>query len=340
MKSLFLLRHARATRSPEGDHERPLDQRGRDEAHRVGLFLSRLGSRPELVLTSSARRARTTAELAAAAGDWSCPLRPLDALYQSSPDSMLNEIATQDDRLDRVLVVGHEPGCSDLTRQLIGGGRLEFPAATLVRIDFDGSRWRDLAPGGGGLAWLVTPAQISAGAESPAVPELELSRMAGAVLEIERKYLLRALPPIRAGVDTADIDQGWLPGRRLRERIRRVRKETGDTYFRTLKFGKGVARIELEDETTEAVFDRLWSLTVECRVRKRRYQVPDGDLLWEIDEFLDRDLQLAEVELARASDRPPFPDWLAPYVVREVTEDPRYTNRALAELGVGTPSED
>ena len=75
MKSLFLLRHARATRSPEGDHERPLDPRGRDEAHRVGLFLSRLGSQPELVLTSSARRARTTAELAAAAGDYLGPER-------------------------------------------------------------------------------------------------------------------------------------------------------------------------------------------------------------------------------------------------------------------------
>ena len=194
-------------------------------------------------------------------------------------------------------------------------------------------------PGEGALAWLVTPAQLPVGVESPAVSAHGLARFAGVVVEIERKYLLRALPTIRGGVDTANIDQGWLPGQRLRERIRRVRKETGDTYFLTLKLGKGVERLELEEETTEAVFDRLWSLTAECRVRKRRYQVPEGDLLWEIDEFLDRDLCLAEVELNRPSDRPPFPDWLAPYVVREVTDDPRYTNRALAELGDGTPSE-
>ena len=339
MKSLFLLRHARATRSPKGDHERPLDERGRDEAQRVGCFLSQVGPPPELILTSSSLRARTTAELAAAAGGWSCPLRPSDALYQSSPESMLSEIATQDDRLDSLLIVGHEPTCSDLACRLIGGGRLEFPAATLARIDFDGSRWRDLASGKGSLAWLVTPDQLPVGVEPPAVSVHELARSAGVAPEIERKYLLRALPLIRAGVDTADVDQGWIPGLRLRERIRRVRKETGDTYFRTLKWGTGVTRLELEEETTEAVFDRLWSLTGECRVRKRRYQVPEGDLLWEIDEFLDRDLFLAEVELNRPSDRPPFPDWLAPYVVREVTDDPRYTNRALAELGNGTPSE-
>ena len=49
------------------------------------------------------------------------------------------------------------------------------------------------------------------------------------------------------------------------------------------------------------------------------------------------DLVLAEVELSSASERPALPDWLAPHVVREVTDDPRFTNLALAESG-GVPA--
>ena len=68
--------------------------------------------------------------------------------------------------------------------------------------------------------------------------------------------------------------------------------------------------------------------------------MPDGNLIWKIDEFLDRDLSLAEIELDDAAQQPTLPGWLAPHVVREVTDDPRYANLALAELGDGTPAED
>jgi CYTH domain-containing protein len=68
--------------------------------------------------------------------------------------------------------------------------------------------------------------------------------------------------------------------------------------------------------------------------------VPDADVVWEIDEFLDRDLHLAEVELESASQNPALPRWLAPYVVREVTDDPRYTNLSLAEQGESAPRDD
>ncbi len=89
-------------------------------------------------------------------------------------------------------------------------------------------------------------------------------------------------------------------------------------------------RTEIEEPTTREVFELLWPLTEGCRVRKRRYVVREGDLVWEIDEFLDRELVLAEVELSHPAERPVLPDWLAPYVEREVTEDPRYTNLSLA----------
>ncbi|HEV8215834.1 MAG TPA: hypothetical protein VGP95_08375, partial [Gemmatimonadaceae bacterium] len=93
----------------------------------------------------------------------------------------------------------------------------------------------------------------------------------------------------------------------------------------------GIQRIEIEEEATEAFFQAVWPLTLGRRVRKRRYHVDDNGLLWEIDEFLDRpSLWLAELELTHADEKVEIPDWLAPFVEREVTDDPSYTNRALA----------
>jgi len=138
--------------------------------------------------------------------------------------------------------------------------------------------------------------------------------------------------------DSVEIDQGWLPGQQLRERIRRVRSDRGETYLRTVKLGRGVQRLEIEEPTPAPVFEQLWPLTEGCRIRKRRYRVREGDLLWEIDAFTDRDLVLAEVELDSATQRPAFPSWLADHVLREVTDDPRFTNLALAEAG-GVPGD-
>ena len=304
----------------------------------MGRFLSGAAEPPDLVLSSSALRARTTAELVVEAAGWSCPQRATDTLYLGSLGSVLGEITAQDAELARLLVVGHQPTCSELASRLIGGGQLAFPPAALARIDFEGARWSDVESDGAGLVWLLTPADLPESGDGAEIRDL--SRLSGGAVEIERKYLLRGLPPIKPGADVAEVDQGWLPGERIHERIRWVRKPTGNTYFRTIKLGRGVARLELEEETSVDVFDCLWPLTAGRRIRKRRYQVREGDLLWEIDEFLDRDLCLAEVELDHAGDRPAFPDWLAPHVVREVTDDPRYPNRVLAELGSGIPSED
>jgi CYTH domain-containing protein len=150
-------------------------------------------------------------------------------------------------------------------------------------------------------------------------------------LEIERKYLLHGLPDIVRSARSAEVDQGYIPGERIRERIRRMRSPEGVAYFRTLKSGSGLVRTEIEEATTEAFFTAVWPLTRGARVQKRRYFVPEGTLVWEIDEFLDRpNLWLAEVELERADQAAAVPDWLAPFVVREVTDEKAFTNRALA----------
>ena len=81
-------------------------------------------------------------------------------------------------------------------------------------------------------------------------------------------------------------------------------------WYRTVKSGAGISRIELEDETSREVFETMWPLTAGRRVLKQRYRIPDGDLIWEIDQFTDRDLVLAEVELPSADAKVEPPTWL------------------------------
>ncbi len=151
--------------------------------------------------------------------------------------------------------------------------------------------------------------------------------------EIERKYLLRGLPARAESAPSIEIDQGYIPGTRINERIRRSRLSPTDVrYFRTLKTGSGVERTEIEEETSEAFFLAVWPLTRGARVRKRRYLIPDRDVIWEIDEFLDRQgMWLAEVELEHIDQAVTIPEWLTPELVREVTDEKGYSNRALAK---------
>lgn len=149
-------------------------------------------------------------------------------------------------------------------------------------------------------------------------------------VEIERKYLLHALPEGLDGATAAEVEQGWLPGSRLQERLRRVRRGEEERFFRTVKLGEGLSRLEVEEEADAELFAYLWPLTETRRVRKRRYFVPEGSLMWEIDEFLDRTLVLAEVELPSPDADVVIPDWLAAVLDREVTGESEYVNVNLA----------
>ncbi len=150
-------------------------------------------------------------------------------------------------------------------------------------------------------------------------------------LEIERKFLLSSLPDAARLATPRRIEQGYLPGTDLVERVRRVTEADGSIrYWRTVKFGTGVTRMELEEQTTRAVFRALWPLTKRRRVDKHRHVVPDGARKWEVDDFVGRDLVLAEVELESEQEEVTIPDWLVPHLVREVTGEDAYVNANLA----------
>ncbi len=158
-RSLYVLRHGKSDwEAPHGeDHERPLKKRGRLAAKQIGSFLTRIEEAPDFVLSSSAVRARVTAEVAAEAGEWSAPLEATRALYEATTDSVLERLHGVRDEYARALLVGHEPTSSSLIAALTGGATPAFPTAALARIDLAVESWSEVEPGRGTLIWLVTP---------------------------------------------------------------------------------------------------------------------------------------------------------------------------------------
>jgi adenylate cyclase len=165
----------------------------------------------------------------------------------------------------------------------------------------------------------------------------------GTPLEIERTYLLDRLPLLLPPRSPAyRIEQGYLDPTQadVEGRIRRTRKPDGTvTHVHTVKTGMGLVRTEVEKDLTAAEFERLWPATAGRRIVKTRHKVKDGERTWEIDEFEGVDLVLAEVELPSADTEVAIPAWLAPHVVRDVTEESTYRNFEIAKrLGLGTSS--
>src|SRR5262245_20484889 len=142
-----------------------------------------------------------------------------------------------------------------------------------------------------------------------------------------RRFLLASLPRIQAA--PIDIAQGWIPGKRLRARLERVAEGGEEGFYRVVQVGSGAGRTEPREEASRDVFERLWPLTEGRQVRKRRYRIADGDREWEVDEFLDRELVLAEIASREPHEEVEFPDWLRAHVVREVTGEDTYLDENL-----------
>lgn len=154
-------------------------------------------------------------------------------------------------------------------------------------------------------------------------------------LEIERKFLLDGLPSIPGGAEVWHIEQGYVPpDPRAPDgmRIRRTAMSGGHIVCtQTIKRGSGLVRTEMERTISESQFHQLWARTAGRRINKIRHRVREKDVTWEIDQFQGIDLVLAEVELPSADIPLRFPNWVMAHMLREVTDDPQYTNFAIAE---------
>jgi phosphohistidine phosphatase len=164
VKTLLVLRHAKSSwdEASLDDHDRPLAPRGRKALPLLARHLQHRVTPPELVLCSSAERARET--LAGVARALGGPRVEIEgALYMAGADSLLDRLRSLPADTGVVMLVGHNPGLQSLVLALASEGdalgevRAKFATGALATIELDVDTWADVAPGTGRLTGLVTP---------------------------------------------------------------------------------------------------------------------------------------------------------------------------------------
>ncbi|HUF73473.1 MAG TPA: histidine phosphatase family protein [Gammaproteobacteria bacterium] len=148
MKRFVIFRHAKSSWDKRGraDHDRPLADRGRRDGPRMGERLARRGIKPDLLLVSSAKRARETAELIEPALKHASLAQVIDPdIYLASSGKLIEILKTVSDDVDELLLIGHNPGLTQLANQLLPEFRLHnLPTAGAVAIESEAERWRYL----------------------------------------------------------------------------------------------------------------------------------------------------------------------------------------------------
>ena len=155
MKSLTLIRHAKTERdSASGrDFDRRLIKRGQDDSKRMGEEFRKLGLEFDLVLSSPAARAAETAELAGLTSRFD------ERIYDAASSELLAIVQSVDNEIERLAMVGHNPGFERLASLLIGQ-IVEMPTGSLVEVEIPVDRWAELDDGNGRLVRFIKPKEL------------------------------------------------------------------------------------------------------------------------------------------------------------------------------------
>ena len=176
-RTLVLFRHAKSAWPDVPDHERPLANRGIRAAPVMGRWLRDAGLVPDLVLCSTARRARETWQFAQAGLAASPPVTFDGRIYAAAPADLLAVIREVPPATGTLLLIGHNPSIEDLALMLVSRPgtagpdaaspgdleqmRAKFPTAAIAVLQFGGT-WPGLAPGRARLTAFVTPRDLGA----------------------------------------------------------------------------------------------------------------------------------------------------------------------------------
>lgn len=173
MRRLILFRHAKSDWSDDSseDHDRGLNARGKRVAGPMGAWLVGRGLRPDLVLCSTAKRARLTWDLAKTALTPAPKAQFEESIYMASPDALLDHVKRTPADIQTLMIVGHNPGLEQFVELLASKGDPEarrtlsakFPTASIAVIDFPFDDWAHVQPGAGRLDRFVTPRSLGIG---------------------------------------------------------------------------------------------------------------------------------------------------------------------------------
>jgi phosphohistidine phosphatase len=145
MKTLLLMRHAKSswkdTTIP--DHDRPLAKRGQRDSNRMGELLGQRELIPQMILSSSAVRAEETARIINAVCGCNCEVILSDKLYLAEAGTYITELSKLPDELERVMLIGHNPGLEALL-QVLSNQIESLPTAVIAYLSLPIQHWADL----------------------------------------------------------------------------------------------------------------------------------------------------------------------------------------------------
>ncbi len=168
VKRLYLLRHSKAGQTNKkltDDHERPLTQKGVELCKHIADNLKELGDLPELILSSTSRRTKETAEHLFAYLGQDVPIEYSPKLYLAGVDDIYDQVRSMDDTLNRALILGHNPGLQMFCMHVAGSGskrmyrelKNQFPPGTLVAFDLNIDSWLEVKANAGKLYAYANP---------------------------------------------------------------------------------------------------------------------------------------------------------------------------------------
>jgi phosphohistidine phosphatase len=146
MKTLILMRHAKSSwKEPElADHERPLNKRGEKDAPRMGRLLKDKKLVPDHIFSSTAVRARQTVEGLVDKSGFKHNIDYIDGLYMAEPSGVIEILKQTPDKVDSVLLVGHNPGLEGLV-QILSRKVESLPTGSIARLSLPIDRWEELS---------------------------------------------------------------------------------------------------------------------------------------------------------------------------------------------------
>jgi phosphohistidine phosphatase len=160
MKRLTLVRHAKSSwkDSELADFDRPLAKRGKKDAPDMGERLASRALRPEIIISSPAKRARQTVKLIARKLELPEERLILEAkVYEAEPGVLLEVVRGLDERWEHALLVGHNPGLTELANLLADCGIDNIPTCGVVCLDLAAKDWKGIGPGAGTLVFFDYP---------------------------------------------------------------------------------------------------------------------------------------------------------------------------------------
>lgn len=162
MKTVYIVRHAKSSWDNPSlpDFERPLNDRGKRDAPEMGRRLHKRGIMPDILLSSSAKRARSTAKrIARTLGIDEKHIRLADNLYHAEPEMILSTIQQLPDSVDNAMLFGHNPGLTDFVNKYINVHIDNIPTCGIVAAKFNVKSWKDINHVKGELVFFDFPKQ-------------------------------------------------------------------------------------------------------------------------------------------------------------------------------------